>query len=97
MMGGLLDEHQQQQLTQRIRERGDARMNELLDALPYDRRRVLELRCGLADGHQYTVEETAMVFAMPVSWVVGIETNALAQIHEMYEGPSSGQLAHWGQ
>ncbi len=96
-MGGLLDEIEQRQLAQTIHERRDARMDELIDRLPYDRRRVIELRCGLADGHQYTVEETARIFARPVSWVEGVESNALTQIHEMVQRPPSRLLRQWGQ
>ncbi len=87
MEEGMMNELQKKQLEQRIRERGDAQLSELIDTLPYNPRRVIELRYGLADGHRYSVQETADVFAKPANWVVGMESNALSQLYELYRRP----------
>lgn len=90
----VLDEFQRRQMEQQIREVRDIRMTELLDSLPYNSRRVIELRYGLADGHQYSLEETADVFAKSVDWVVGMESSALTLIYELYHQRTGGLLRY---
>ncbi len=81
-----LDELQRKQIEQRIRSRQDIYLTDLLDVLPYNPRRVIELRYGLADGHSYSVEETADVFAKPAHWVTGVEWAALTELCDLYYG-----------
>ena len=87
MEQGILGEFQKRQMERRIRDRRDPRISELIDCLPYSPRRVIELRYGLADGHRYSLEETAAVFAKSVDWVIGIESFALFQLHSLYHQP----------
>lgn len=94
MDDGVLDELRKKQMEQQIRETRDVRMSELLDSLPYNSRRVIELRYGLADGHQYSIEETADVFAKSVDWVVRMESAALTLIYELYHQRTSGLLRY---
>ncbi len=54
----------------------------LLSALSYNLRRVIELRYGLADGHHYSLEETASVLEKPVNWVVETESGAIIMIYQ---------------
>lgn len=97
MDDGPLDELQKRQVERQIREGRDVRMSELLDALPYNPRRVLELRYGLADGHQYSIQETAEVFAKSADWVARIEDSALTLVYELYHQRMSGLLAYLGE
>ncbi len=94
MDDGVLDDLQKRQMKQQIRESGDVRMSELLDSLPYNSRRVIELRYGLADGHQYSLEETADVFTKSVDWVVKMESSALTLIYELYHQRTAGLLEY---
>jgi DNA-directed RNA polymerase sigma subunit (sigma70/sigma32) len=94
MDDGLLDELQKSEMQQQIREVRDLRMSQLLDSIPYNPRRVIELRYGLADGHQYSVEETADVFAKPTDWVVRMESSALTLIYELYHQRSGSALGY---
>lgn len=92
MNDSLLNELQKRQMEQQIRESQDPRISEVLDSLPYNPRQVIELRYGLADGHQYSVEETADVFAKPVDWVLRMESSALDLIYELYHRPADRLL-----
>ncbi len=94
MDDGVLDDLQKRQMKQQIRESGDVRMSELLDSLPYNSRRVIELRYGLADGHQYSLEEPADVFTKSVDWVVKMESSALTLIYELYHQRTAGLLRY---
>lgn len=80
----MLDELQRNQIVQCIRDRQDVHLTDLLDAMAYNPRRVLELRYGLADGHHYSVEETASVFEKPIHWVTGMEGVALSELCNLY-------------
>ncbi len=60
----------------------------LLSALSYNLRRVIELRYGLADGHRYSVEETATVMERSANWVIETESGAIVLIHQ-YLTPAS--------
>ncbi len=64
----------------------DEGVRKLLYALSYNPRRVLELRYGLEDGRQHTLEETAKVFGRSINWVVEIESCALAQLYQLSQG-----------
>ena len=72
-------EAQREQVVQWL---SDAGGTELLSALSYNLRRVIQLRYGLADGHRYSVEETAKIFDKSINWVVEIESGALRQLYE---------------
>ncbi len=54
----------------------------LLSALSYNLRRVIELRYGLADGHHYSIEETATVMERSPNWVMETESGAIVMIHQ---------------
>ncbi len=77
-----LDDSQKRQVQQWLWDRQDAGIWDLLNTLSYNPRRLIELRYGLADGHRYSITETADVFAKPVNWVVTIESYALFQLYQ---------------
>ena len=77
-----LDELQKEQVEVRLWDRQDGGIRDLLYALSYNPRRVVELRYGLADGHCYSVKEVADIFAKPVNWVIEIESTALFQLYQ---------------
>ncbi len=78
-----LDVAERARVEQWIWDRRDDGVRDLLCALSYNPRRIIELRYGLADGHRYTLEETANVFSKPVNWVTAIESFALFRLHEI--------------
>ena len=82
MAGCALNQFQRAQVEQWLWDRQDAGIMELLNGLSYNPRRLIELRYGLADGHRYSVQETADVFAKSVNWVVTIESYALFQLYQ---------------
>jgi len=77
-----LDESQRGKVEQWLWDRQDAGIRDVLNALSYNPRRLIELRYGLADGHRYSIQETAEVFTKPVNWVITIESYALFQIYQ---------------
>ena len=77
-----LDELQRGQVESRLWNREDTAIRELLYALSYNPRRVIELRYGFADGHRYSVKEVADVFAKSSNWVVAMESAALYQLYQ---------------
>ncbi len=81
-MQAVLDEVQREQVEQRLWDRRDEGIRELLYALSYNPRRVIELRYGLADGHCYSVKEVADVFAKSNNWVMQMESAALFQLYQ---------------
>jgi DNA-directed RNA polymerase sigma subunit (sigma70/sigma32) len=83
-----LDERKREQVEVRLWDRADPTIRELLYALSYNPRRVLELRYGLADGHCYTVKEVADVFAKSTNWVVQMETAGLFQLYQFCTAPN---------
>ena len=82
MQQGVLTDYQRGQVESRLWDSRDEGIRELLYALSYNPRRVIELRYGLADGHRYTVEEAADVFAKSVNWVISMESCALFQLYQ---------------
>ena len=70
------------QVQQWLWDREDGGVSDFLNGLSCNPRRLIELRYGLADGHRYSVEETADVFTKSVKWVVEIETYALFQLYQ---------------
>ena len=72
----------QEQVMQSLGNYSRAAARDLLSALSYNPRRVIELRYGLADGHRYSVEETARIFGKSTSWVEEIECGAIAMLTE---------------
>lgn len=78
----VLDQAQREQVEQRLWDREDTAMRELLYALSYNPRRVIELRYGFADGHRYSVKEVADVFAKSMNWVKAMESAALFQLYQ---------------
>lgn len=82
MDGTALDEVHRRQVEQWLWDCQDGGIQELLNALSYNPRRVIELRYGLADGHRYSLEETANVFARSINWVTEIESCAIIQLYQ---------------
>ncbi len=77
-----LTDGQRQQVEQWLCGCPGAAGRNVLSALSYNLRRVIELRYGLADGHRYSVEETANVFEKPVAWVAEIESGAFSKLYQ---------------
>ena len=77
-----LDDFQRGQVQQWLWDRQDEGIRDLLNTLSYNPRRLIELRYGLADGHRYSVEETADVFTKSPNWVLAIESYALFQLYQ---------------
>jgi DNA-directed RNA polymerase sigma subunit (sigma70/sigma32) len=73
---------QQDQVRQWLGDYPRAAARDLLCALSYNPRRVIELRYGLADGHRYSVEEIARIFCKSTSWVEEIECGAITMLTE---------------
>ena len=90
MDGYALDDFQMEQVQTRLWDCRDAGIRDFLNSLSYNPRRLIELRYGLADGHRYSVEETADVLAKPANWVLTIESYALYELYQ-YLAPE-GQL-----
>ena len=81
-----LDSMKRMQVEARLWNRQDAGIRDLLYALSYNPRRVIELRYGLADGHCYSIQEIADVFAKSTNWVIEIESTALFQLYQFCSG-----------
>ncbi len=88
MIGCELNVNQRGQVEERLWDRQDEAIRELLNALSYNPRRVIELRYGLADGHCYSLEEVADIFAKSVVWVQEVESYALLQLYQFCEKSS---------
>jgi hypothetical protein len=84
-----LSDIQRQQVEQWLCGCPGPRGRDLLSALSYNLRRVIELRYGLADGHHYSVEETATVMERTANWVVETESGAIIMIHQ-FLAPAHG-------
>jgi DNA-directed RNA polymerase sigma subunit (sigma70/sigma32) len=82
----VLDQAQREQVEQRLWDREDTGIRELLYALSYNPRRVIELRYGFADGHRYSVKEVADVFAKSTNWVKAMESAAIFQLYQFCAG-----------
>ncbi len=76
-----LDATQAVAVGQLLSDRKGKTTRELLNALSYNPRRVIELRYGIRDGRQRSVEEVADVFARPINWVIEIESCALCELY----------------
>ena len=77
-----LTETQREQVEQWLCNFPGAASGDLLNGLSYNLRRVIQLRYGLADGHRYSVEETATIFGKSMNWVVEIESGAIILLYE---------------
>lgn len=89
-MGGYMEHYaltdvQRKQVEQWLCDCPDAGGRDLLSSLSYNLRRVIELRYGLADGHHYSLEETAGVFGKSINWVVEIESGAIILLYQFLE------------
>ncbi len=82
----LLDSGKRMQVEARLWDRHDAGIRDLLYALSYNPRRIVELRYGLADGHCYSIQEIADIFAKSTNWVIEIESTALFQLYQFCSG-----------
>ena len=78
----VLEDTELREVEERLWDREDEGIRELLNALSYNPRRIIEIRYGLADGHRYSLEETANVFVRPINWVIEIESCALIQLSQ---------------
>jgi DNA-directed RNA polymerase sigma subunit (sigma70/sigma32) len=81
----IFEQYERAKVQQWLGDRQDAGIRDVLNTLSYNPRLVIELRYGLADGHRYSIEETATVVAKPSSWVTCIESYALFQLYEFLE------------
>ncbi len=88
MGSNVLDSAKRSRVEERLWDRHDQGIRDLLYALSYNPRRVLELRFGLADGHCYSVQEVADVFAKSTNWVMEMESSALFQLYQFCSGSS---------
>jgi len=62
-------------------------MKKLLDVLDERERRVIELRFGLVDGHEWTQNEVADLLEISRSYVSRLEKRALLKMfHQSYAG-----------
>ncbi len=82
----VLDSAKRSKVEERLWNRHDSGIRDLLYALSYNPRRVIELRYGLADGHCYSIQEVADIFAKSTNWVIEIECNALFQLYQFCSG-----------
>lgn len=86
MNGRIMEEYRIGQVEPQFWDFQDEAIRKLLYALSYNPRRVLELRYGLEDGRQHSLEETAKVFRRSINWVVEMESCALAQLYQLSQG-----------
>ncbi len=77
-----LNEYERGQVQEWLWDRQDGGIRDVLNGLSYNSRRLIELRYGLADGHRYSVEETAEIFTKSVNWVKTIESYTLFQLYQ---------------
>ncbi len=92
-----LTEAQREQVQQWLCDCPSTGGRNLLSALSYNLRRVLELRYGLADGHRYSIEETARVLEKPTSWVVEIESGAIILLFQFLMTAGSSAIPQGSQ
>lgn len=83
-----LTDAQRQQVEQWLCDCPQAGGRNLLSALSYNLRRVIELRYGLADGHRYSVEETASVLEKSSTWVLETESGAIIMLYQFLLTPA---------